>query len=326
MPPRGWRVSTGVRVSSSVAVRSHIGTAFTGRCQTMKPRLLRCAVAASACLALCASSLQAADTEGKWAVGLQGGLYKLVLSDHTDAWTPGYLFNADIKKGLSPSFSLGIEGSWMQTYLADLGEDTNEGAGSSFDKIEDGPKQGGYIVGLIGEYAFSPDGSWSPHFDFGTGLYLWKWTDADGNTLFSDDPALDAPGTGLSGVPDLDLAGNPYELEDQELYLMGGLGLEYFASDAVSLELGFKFRYLTHLLTNFTDDKDIVGSEPGELDLPRGIAEGLIGLTFHFGGGCPDASVSASADKTSGAVPMEVEYMSAVTGGCPPYTYLWDFG
>jgi outer membrane protein OmpA-like peptidoglycan-associated protein len=107
---------------------------------------------------------------------------------------------------------------------------------------------------------------------------------------------------------------------------MGGLGLDYFFNETVSLDLGVKFRYLTHLFTGFTDEKDIVGSDPGQLDLPRGIAEGLLGLTFRFGGGCPDMAVSASADKASGTVPMNVEYMSSVTGGCPPYTYAWDFG
>ncbi len=293
----------------------------------MKRKELLIAVAAWLCAASSASPLQAAETDGRWAIGLNGGLYKLVLTDHSDAWTPGYLLGADVKYGLSPKFSLGVEGNWMQTKLADLSDKaSDEGAGSSFSSIEDGPKQKAFTVGLLGEYGFSPDGNWSPHFDFGAGLYSWKWTDTDGNTLMSDDPALDNPDAGTGSVPDGDINGDPYELSDKELYLMGGLGLDYFFNDTVSLGLGVKFRYLTHLFTGFTDEKDIVGSDPGQLDLPSGIVEGVLGLTFHLGGGCPDMSVSASADKASGAVPMNVEYMSAVTGGCPPYTYAWDFG
>jgi PKD repeat protein len=107
---------------------------------------------------------------------------------------------------------------------------------------------------------------------------------------------------------------------------MGGLGMEYFASDKVSLGLGVRFRYLTHIFTSFTDDKDIVGSDPGQLDLPRGIAEGLIGLTFHFGENCPPVSATSLAAPATGPVPMDVAFTGSVTGGCGPYTYAWNFG
>jgi outer membrane protein OmpA-like peptidoglycan-associated protein/opacity protein-like surface antigen len=293
----------------------------------MKPIEPHYFVAALMCLAASASPLRAADNEGRWGLGVHGGLYKLVLSDHSDAWTPGWFLGADLKYGLTPKWSLGAEGNWMETNLADLSDpaDREDGAGASFDAIPDGPKQRDYVAGLFGEYHFSEDSKLSPYFSIGSGMFFWKWTDANGNTLSSDDPSLDAPASGLS-VPDEDLAGNPYELKDQELYVMGGLGLEYFASDAVSFDLGLKFRYLTGVFSSFTGDKDIVGADPGQLDLPRGVVEGLLGLTFHFGGGCPEASVSASADRAEGSVPMDTEHMSTVTGGCPPYTYLWDFG
>jgi hypothetical protein len=122
------------------------------------------------------------------------------------------------------------------------------------------------------------------------------------------------------------LAGNPFELKDQELYVMGGLGVEFFASDVLSFELGLKFRYLTRLFTDFKDNKDIVGSDPGQLDLPRGIAEGLLGLTFHFGGSCPPVNATTSGTPTSGPVPLEVQFDATAAGGCGGYTYVWDFG
>ena len=294
----------------------------------MKPLVFRCAAATLMCLTFSVSPLRAADVKGTWAVGVHGGVYKLVLTDHSDAWTPGGFVNADVKYGMSSKFSVGVEGSWMRTHLADLSEqdDPDAGAGSSFDNIPDGPEQTGYIAGLIGEYQFKKDGSWSPYVVAGTGMYIWKWHDNEGNTLMSDDPELDNPLAGTAAVPDVDLAGNPYELKDQELYLMGGAGIEFFPSDLLSFELGIKFRYLTHLFTSFTDEKDIVGGDPGELDLPRGIAEAFLGVTLHFGGSCPDASAAASGSPSSGPVPLDVQFDGSVMGGCPEYTYLWDFG
>ena len=294
----------------------------------MKPVKTCAWIAALMVSALSVTPTHATDQDGRWSIGVKGGLYKLVLSDHTDAWTPGWLINGDVKYGLTSKWSVGAEGSWMQTKLADLteGSKMEDGAGASFTSIEDGPKNKGIIAGLFGEYHFIEDAKWSPFFTIGTGMYFWKWVDDAGNTLLSNDPALDVDGGGLSLTPDEDLGGNPYELKDQELYAMAGLGVEYFASDLISFELGVKFRYLTHVLSDFTDEKDIVGSDPGQLDLPKGIAEGALGLTFHFGASCPDASAVATASPTSGAVPFDVQYEASVTGGCPEYTYLWDFG
>ena len=289
--------------------------------------MLKFSVTVLLCLVFSSGALRAAESEGQWSFGVRGGIYKLVLSDHTDAWTPGYLINADVKYGLTNKWALGGEFSWMKTYLADLSSKADdEGAGSSFTKIEDGPQQQGYIAGLIGEYKFKEDSKWSPYLNLGAGMYIWKWTDKDGNTLLSNDTELDNPDAGLGAVPDFDQSNSPYQLKDQELYVMGGLGMDYFMSDKVSLGLGARFRYLTHLFTSFTDDKDIVGSDPGQLDLPRGIAEGLIGLTFHFGESCPPVSATSSANPASGSVPMDVAFTGSVTGGCAPYTYAWDFG
>ena len=268
--------------------------------------------------------LQGADTDGKVGVGLYGGAYKLVLTDHSDLWTPGWLAGADLKYGLTPGFAIGLEGSWRQNYLADLsvGSRMQDGAELTFENVADGPRQRAYLAGLFAEYRFMPDSRVSPVFFAGPGIYLWKWADKEWNTLLSDDPALvDAK------LPPTDKAGNAYELKDQELYLMGGLGLELFASDALSFELGAKFRYLTHLLSDFTDDKDIVGSDPGQLDLPRGIVELYTGLTFYFGGKkCPPLVCTATGNPTSGPAPLTVQFDGSHRGGCPDFTYAWDFG
>ena len=288
--------------------------------------IFRYSIAALMCLVMSYHSAHAAENEGKWSVGIHPGMYKLVLTDHSDAWTPGWLINADVKYGLTNRWSLGVEGSWMKTYAADFsGKDSTEGAKASFKKVADGAQQRAYLAGLIAQYNFKDDGKWMPYGALGAGMYLWKWTDKDGNTLMSDSPVLDAPDT-RTDPPSLDKAGKPYELKDQELYVMGGLGVDYKASDLISIGLGARFRYLTHVFTSYKDDKDIVGSDPDQLDLPKGIVEGLLGLTFHFGAGCPPVSATSSADQSSGPIPLEVQFKGEVVGGCPQYTYAWDFG
>jgi outer membrane protein OmpA-like peptidoglycan-associated protein/opacity protein-like surface antigen len=289
--------------------------------------IFRYSIAALMCLVMSYPSARAAENEGKWSIGVRPGIYKLVMTDHSDAWTPGWLLNADIKYGLTNRWNLGVEGSWMKTYAADFsGKDSTEGAGASFKKVSDGAQQRAYLAGLIAQYNFADDAKWMPYATVGAGMYIWKWTDKDGNTLMSNSPALFLEGQRIKNIPKVDTAGNPYELKDQELYVMGGLGVEYRASDLISIGLGGRFRYLTHVFTSYKDEKDIVGTDPGQLDLPKGIVEGLLGLTFHLGQSCPPISASASAEPATGSVPVEVQFKGGAVGGCPQYTYAWNFG
>ncbi len=285
---------------------------------------LLCAAIVLALLILPVNPLHAADTSGKVALGLHGGVYKLGLTDHSDAWTVGWLVNGELKYGITPTFSLGVEGNWMQNKLADLTVDTRgeDGAQLTFDSVEDGPGQKAYLAGLLGVFHFLPDKSVSPFFSLGAGMYFWQWVDKDGSTLMSDDPSLEPV-----HIPTTDLADNPYELKDQELYAMAGLGVEFYPTESISLELGAKGRWLTHVFTSFTDDQDIVGSDPGQLDLPKAIAEVYGGLTFYFGGEkCPVMTSTASASAASGTIPLAVQFNGVTDGGCPPVTHSWSFG
>jgi len=275
--------------------------------------------------------LQAEDMSGRWGLGLYGGASKLVLTGHSDIWTLGWLAGADLTYGLTPRFSIGVEGNWRQHYLADLSEGTRraDGARLSTGGVMDGPRQRNFTAGLLAEYHLLADKSWSPYICAGTGIYIWKWADKEWNTLSSADASnIEDASTYVDyRVPEFDKAGKPYDLKDQQLYAMGGVGLEVYPSQALSFELGAKFRYLTSLFSSFTGDKDIVGTDPGELDLPKGVVELFLGLTFHFGGKkCPPSTATASAYPASGPAPLTVNFDGATTGGCPGYTYAWDFG
>jgi outer membrane protein OmpA-like peptidoglycan-associated protein len=272
------------------------------------------------------SPLQGADTSGQWGIGLRGGAYKLVLTDRSDIWTTGWLAGVDVKYGIIPKLSVGVEGSWMQLYLADLtkGSKAQDGAGLfNADNVNGGARQRDFTAGLFAQYQFLADRFWSPYVCAGTGIYFWKWVDRDWKTLSSDI----ASQTVDPRVPPHDKAGNVYDMKDQQLYLMGGLGLEFFPCEVLSFELGAKFRYLTELFSSFKDDKDIVGTGPDQLDLPKGVAEAFIGLTFHFGGKVyPPVQSTATVSPAFGPVPLTVQLTGSGSGGHPDYTYAWNFG
>ena len=110
-------------------------------------------------------ALQGEEASGKWALGFQGGASKLVLTDHSDLWTLGWLAGADLKYGITPEFALGVEGNWMQFYLADLSEGSKgqDGARLSTANVTDGPRQRNFTAGLFAEYHFLAEKSWSPY-------------------------------------------------------------------------------------------------------------------------------------------------------------------
>jgi outer membrane protein OmpA-like peptidoglycan-associated protein/opacity protein-like surface antigen len=238
-------------------------------------------------------SVQSTDLAGKWGLAAHGGLYKLGLSDRSDVWTVGALVQSGLKYGLSDKLMLGVEGQGMQTWLSDSTERAGKGAGFTFNNQQGGPRQRAFMVGLTAEYHFRPQKGWSPYIFGGPGLYIWKWTDANWNTLSSNDSSLSQ-----LGIPALDNNGQTYELKDKELYALFGLGIEFFAGEHLSLELGGKFRYLTHLFTDFKGSKDIVGKGAGQLDLPKATGEVYAGLTLYFGGGkAKDEDADGVSDK-----------------------------
>lgn len=249
---------------------------------------------AGAVAVLFAVPVWGSDLKGKAGLGVHGAGYKLGQSDHSDIWTLGGQVGLDLKYGLSSKFTLGVEGRGMQTYLADLSKGTKAKDGAKFttNNVPNGPRQRAFVAGLVAEYHFTPEKGVSPYIFGGPGIYIWKWANKGWNTLKSDSTSLAS-----TGIPDTDKAGNAYELKDKELYGMVGAGVEFFAGEHLSLELGGRFRYLTHLLTDFKGSKDIVGKSAGQLDLPKGIGEVYAGLTYYFGGKVKDQDNDGVPDK-----------------------------
>ena len=86
--------------------------------------------------------------------------------------------------------------------------------------------------------------------------------------------------------------------------------MEWFPIPQLAVNFGAKFHFLTHFLTDFKDKLDIVGTGAGELDLPTGIVEGFLGVTYYVGAKkdtdkdgvtddldqCPDTPIGAVVD------------------------------
>ncbi|MGE5692278.1 MAG: OmpA family protein [Candidatus Zixiibacteriota bacterium] len=254
-------------------------------------RFVRASILTLATLAFVSTAAFGVELKGKLGLSANGGLYKLGLTDHSDYWTMGGVVGASLKYGLTNKFVLGVEGTGRMTWMADTSKWT-DGAGFTFSNLDGGPKQKAFSVGLLGEYHFMPESKFSPYLSLGAGLYMWKWQDSSGNTLMSNDASLAQTGVpATAGTP-----AAPYELKDQELYGMLGLGFSYYISENFSWDLGGRARYLSHFLTDFKDDMDIIGKDPGQLDLPKLTAEAYTGFTFYFGGGAKDEDLDGVND------------------------------
>ena len=252
-------------------------------------------------LLLLVTSASAIDLTGKWGLWGNGGLWKQMMTDRSDFWTLGYFGSGGLKYGLTRNVAVGVTGYYMLNSIADSSKWPND-AKFSFDKLDGGFKQSNILVEAMIFYHFMPDKKVTPYVFGGPGIYIWKWKDKDGNTVRTNDfdnPPYDS----LRGsIPDsgTTVGGNTidenYELKDKEITFVGGIGVEWFPTENLSLNIGGKFHYLSHLLTDFKGNLDIVGKDSGQLDLPQGIVEGFVGLTYYFGAP-KDADKDGVADK-----------------------------
>jgi len=251
------------------------------------------------------------DMTQKWGISLLGGAWKLALTDHSDFWTIGPYGSFGVKYGLNKNIAVGATGYWMQTYIADL-KDTSvvkDGAGFTITNLDGGYRQRNFLFEATAEYHFLPDNEkFSPYILGGAGIYFWAWKNKDWETLTSD--SFTSPPYDVMGVPDTAKDGKAYELKDQEITVVGGAGFEWFPIPQLAVNFGAKFHFLTHFLTDFKDKLDIVGTGAGELDLPTGIVEGFLGVTYYVGAKkdtdkdgvtddldqCPDTPIGAVVD------------------------------
>ena len=219
------------------------------------------------------------EMKGMVGLGAQGGLWKPVLTDHSDIWIVGPQGGVTLKYGILKNLAVGITGSYLYTWQAKLeGSKLNDGAGFTFSKATDANTFQNIMVEAAAYYYFMPEKKFSPYVFGGGGISVWKFKKFDGNQLVSSDSMLMSKGSLV-----YDKTGKAFDVKDQEITVLVGLGIEYYPLENLGLNIGGRVHYLTHLLTSFKDDKDVVGTAAGELDLPRAIPEAFVGVNYYLG-------------------------------------------
>jgi len=212
------------------------------------------------------------EMKGMVGVGAHGGLWKPVLTDHSDIWTVGFDGGVTVKYGILKNLAIGLSGSYLMTWQAKLdSSNVNDGAKFSFSKADSAWTYQHIMIEAAAYYYFMPEKKFTPYIFGGGGVSFWKVKDSNGNPVFFFPP--DTSG----GLAD------SVERKDQEITALVGLGIEYYPTPQVGINIGAKFHYLTHLLTSFKDDKKIVGTGVNQLDLPKGIVEAFVGVDYYFG-------------------------------------------
>lgn len=215
---------------------------------------------------LLTSSAFAQDFSRRFTLGLHGGLWKLGLTEHSDSNTVGDFGTLFFRYDLKEKISFGFSATYAKTWEADLSGRGEAGARFTFSKKDDANRSTQIWLDFSLIYCFRPWERLNPYVFGGMGIAFWKVKNKD-----------------REFIQVLDRNQNPFDLKDQEMTFSGGGGLEYRFKERWGLNFGTRFHYFSHVLTNFKGSKDIVGSAPGELDLPKATLEVFLGINFYFG-------------------------------------------
>ncbi len=221
-------------------------------------------------LTLSAGMVHAETWDGRWGLGLEGGVWKQIHGDH-DYSNVDQFAGIKLRHGLSEAWTLdlGFKYGWTRPGVATIGED----AGFTFDSGA-GLYTRIWQPSLTGTYRLVTDGTWRPWVSFGAGVTRWDvrdlraeesvglWPDGVGREVYDEDGTLvNGHGVNVTAIV--------------------GLGTEIVASNHWSFDLGVRYNYL------LGQDKDSVGMSSfwgaDNVDANTAILEGLVGVNYIFG-------------------------------------------
>ncbi|MCP4293613.1 MAG: OmpA family protein [bacterium] len=222
-------------------------------------------------LFLVTTATYANDIDQKYGLGVNFGVMKFVGGDH-DYSNVDQNFGLWFRHGLTSKWS--FEAAFRSGYVRPGSPMAGEDAGLTFNSTHAFYTTTSH--GTLGaRYHFSPDNSLSPYFGLHAGFIDWTVRDENGN----DDVRFIPDGDPVYGYAE---SGRSNYLSASHLTLGASLGVEYFFSDGVSLDLAARYSYL---LDNELDNigmSAVWGSD--NVDANSGLVEMFMGVTVYFGG------------------------------------------
>ena len=241
---------------------------------------------------------EAMDLSRKFSVGVQGGLWKSGLTDHSDIYTVGNQWALSFKYSVRERVAAGLSCHYAVAHEADFAGVEGSGAGFTFKTVDDPNKLTHVWLDGFATYNLRPLERFNPYVLGGLGISFWNVRRKDGSLEKFDDER-----------------GNQLDLEDQQLTFLGGGGFEYRLKERWAINFGSRFHYLTDVLSGFTEEKDVVGAGPGGLDLPKATLEVYLGVNYYFG---------KPADQDKDGIPDRFDHCSDTpigakvdVNGCP---------
>lgn len=223
---------------------------------------------------LAASVATAGDMTGRWGLGLEGGLIKLVEGKCDYSNVDEYL-GLKFDRSLSPGWEAQL--SYQYGYIRPGVGSPNMAAGFTF-------KTGGPYYTMISHPSinllrrFRLEGTFSPKVGVGLGLTSWKVVN-----MGSQDVGLLPSGDPVRGY---DIDEEPVALEGSDFTFSLDTGLDIFIRESVAVNLGVRL----HL--NPTNTKDNIGTSsywgPSYVDANTGRGDLYLGVTCWFGNPDPD--------------------------------------
>ena len=218
---------------------------------------------------------QASENEDRWGLGLDFGVHKLLGGNH-DYSNVDQFGGLHFRYGLSNRLSLDM---LMKYGTVRPGALNGEDAGFTFSALY--PYYTTMLQGMAGaRYYFSPDSGLKTFGSLHLGFIDWKVRDETGS---DGSPGIFPSGPVVDGYTN---SWDPKELSSMNLTTSLGLGMEYFFSKSVAVELSARY---TFLIDNTIDN---IGSgsipvddhNPAEVDANQAMFDAFLGLTFYFGG------------------------------------------